>query len=131
MHNDVQISLKLFHLANWNSRYIYILLKIIIFPSFLWPKQKPIYIVSKSLSTIYFISFLFICFSGSHLGHMDIPRLDFEWELQLPAYATARSTPDLSHIYNLHYILRQSQIFNSLSKARDQTLILTETTLGP
>ena len=40
------------------------------------------------------------------------------------AYAT--TTPDLSCIHNLHHSLQQCQKFNSLSKARGQTRILTE-----
>ena len=32
---------------------------------------------------------------------MEVPRLEFELELELPAYATA--TPDLSHVCNVHY----------------------------
>ena len=45
------------------------------------------------------------------------------------AYATA--TWDLSCIYDLHCSLQQHWILNPLSKARDQTHILTETMLGP
>ena len=51
-------------------------------------------------------------------------------ELQLLSYATATVTLDLSHICDLHHILWQWQILNSLSKARDQTYILMETMLG-
>ena len=43
----------------------------------------------------------------------------------LPATATA--TADSSHVCNLHCSLRQCQILNSLSKARDQTHILMDT----
>ena len=31
-------------------------------------------------------------FLGSHLQHMEVPRLGVELELQLPAYATATAT---------------------------------------
>ena len=45
----------------------------------------------------------------------------------LQTYAIATATQDPSHICNLHRSLRQSQILNPLSKARDQTRILTNT----
>ena len=45
-------------------------------------------------------------------------------ELQLPAYATATATLDLSHICGLCHNLQQS--LNVFSKARDQTGILME-----
>ena len=57
---------------------------------------------------------------------MEVPRLGVESELQLPATATATATPDLSHICNL----RQQQILNLLSEARDGTHILTDTMSG-
>ena len=47
------------------------------------------------------------------------------------ASATATAILDPSHICNLHHSLQQCQILNPLSKARDQTHILTETMLGP
>ena len=48
------------------------------------------------------IIFIF-CFLGLHLRHMEVPRLGFESELQLPAYAIATAAWDLSHICNLHH----------------------------
>ena len=44
---------------------------------------------------------LFVCFLGQHLGHMEVPWLGLESELQLPADS------------------RQRQILNPLSEARD------------
>ena len=42
---------------------------------------------------------LFACFfCRLHLQHMEVPRLKAESELQLPTYATATDTRDLSHI---------------------------------
>jgi len=41
------------------------------------------------------------------------------------------ATPDPSHICDLHCCLRQHQILNPLSKARDPTPILMETTSNP
>ena len=48
----------------------------------------------------------------------------FKSELQLPAYGTATAMPGLSHICDLCCIL------NPLSKARNQTGILTNTMSG-
>ena len=62
-----------------------------------------------------------------HLQHMEVPRLRVELELQLPAYTTATATQDPSHICDLCYSLQQRCIFNPLSQARDQTLILMDT----
>ena len=45
-------------------------------------------------------------------------------------YATVMATLDPSHICDLCFSLLQCQILNSLSEARDQTHILTETILG-
>ena len=58
---------------------------------------------------------------------MEVPGLGVELELQLPAYATATAMWDLSHVFNLCYSLRQCQILNPLSKARDGTRILPDT----
>ena len=59
-------------------------------------------------------------FLGLHLQHNELPRLGVKVELQLPATATL----DLSHTGDLCYSLRQCQIFNPLSEAKDQTHIL-------
>ena len=58
---------------------------------------------------------------------MEVPRLGVESELQLPGYTTAMTTQELSHICNLHHSLQPHQILNPLSKARDQTQILMDT----
>ena len=63
-----------------------------------------------------------------HLRHMEISRLGVESELQLPAYATAIATPDLSCICSLCSTFWQRQFLNPLSKTRDQTCILMDTT---
>ena len=44
---------------------------------------------------IVFLLFTFFFFLGQHLWHMEVPRLEVESELQLPAYATATAMPDL------------------------------------
>ena len=50
---------------------------------------------------------------------MEIPRLGFKSELQLPAYDTATTTQDPSHVCDLHHSLWQRWILNPLSEARD------------
>ena len=54
---------------------------------------------------------------------MEVSRLGVELELQLPAYTTAMQ--DLNRVCDLHHSSRQHQILNALSKARDQTCLLT------
>ena len=49
-----------------------------------------------------FFFFFFLVFLGLHPWPMEAPRLGVKLELQLPAYATATATPDLSHVCNLH-----------------------------
>ena len=55
---------------------------------------------------------------------MELPGLGVESELQLPAYATATVTPDVSSICYLHHSSSQRLILNTLSEARDRTRIL-------
>ena len=55
---------------------------------------------------------------------MEVPRLGFQLELQLPAYATAIATQGPSHVCHLHHRSRPRQILNPLSKAGDGTRIL-------
>ena len=73
---------------------------------------------------------LFVCFLtflGLHLQLAEVPRLGVESELQLPAYATATATPDPSCICDLRHSSQQCLILNPLSEARDQALILMDT----
>ena len=37
---------------------------------------------------------------------MEVPQLEIESELQLPAYTTTTEMPDLSHVCNLHHRVR-------------------------
>ena len=74
--------------------------------------------------------FILFFFLRLYLQHMEVPRLEIESELQLPAYTTATATLDLSHICDLQCSLWQHQILYPLSEARDQTCILTDTMLG-
>ena len=71
----------------------------------------------------YLLTYLFI-FLGPHLWYMEVPRLGVESELQLPAYATATTMQDPSHICNLHYSSWQRRILNPPSEARDWTHVL-------
>jgi len=61
------------------------------------------------------------------LRHMEVPRLGVETELQLLAYATATATWDPNHVSYLHHSSQQCWIFNSLSKARNGTHVLMDT----
>ena len=63
----------------------------------------------------------FFFFLGPHLGHMEVPRLVVQLELQLLAYTTATGTSDLSLVCDLHHSSQQYQILNPLSEARDRT----------
>ena len=58
---------------------------------------------------------------------MEVPWLGAEMELQLPAYATVTETQDPSHVCDLYHSLRQCQILNPLSKAKDRIHILVDT----
>ena len=58
---------------------------------------------------------------------MEVSRLGVESQLQMLAYATATARPDLSCLCDLHHSLRQCWILKPLSKARDQTHILMDT----
>ena len=56
---------------------------------------------------------------------MEVPKLVVEWELQPPAYTT--TTPNPSHVCDLHHSSWQCWFLNPLSEARDQTCILMDT----
>ena len=76
--------------------------------------------VSKCRYSLRFCLFsLSLSFLGLNLQHIKVPRLRVKSELQPPAYATATATSDPSRICNLHHSLRQCQILNPLSGARD------------
>ena len=85
-----------------------------------------------TLSPHIFLLLCFFFFFGPHLQHVGVPGLEIKSNLwrQLQAYATARTTPDPSHIWDLWHGLQQYQIFNPLSKARDRIRILTDTMSG-
>ena len=58
---------------------------------------------------------------------MEVPRLGVELELQLLAYAMATAIPGMSHIWDLPLSSQQCQVLNPMGEARDQTLILMDT----
>ena len=62
-----------------------------------------------------------------HLWHMEVPRLEVELELQLLAYTTATARQNLSCVCNLRHSSWQHQNLNPLSRARDGTHILMDT----
>ena len=64
---------------------------------------------------------IYIAFLWLHSRHVEVPRLGFEKELQLLAYATATAIPDPSYVFELHHSSQQHRILNPLSKARDLT----------
>ena len=73
----------------------------------------------------FFLIFEFSFFSllALPLSHMEVPRLEFELELHLPAYTTARATWDQNLVFDLHHSSRWHQIPHPLSEARVQTHI--------
>ena len=71
--------------------------------------------------------FFFFFFLGPHLWHMGVPTLGVESALQLPTYTTAKATLDPSCNRDLNHSFWQFHIFNPLSKARDRTRILMDT----
>ena len=70
------------------------------------------------------LNFFFFCFLGKYPRHMEVPRLEVQSELELPAYATATATQDPSLVCDLHHSSRQRQILNPISKARYRNLNL-------
>ena len=69
------------------------------------------------------MGFFFFGLLRAILVDMEVPRLGVELELELLAYTTATATPDPSHICSL----RQPEILNPLSEARNQTHVLMDT----
>ena len=62
---------------------------------------SPLLILEWNISSTRVLFFL----SGPHPWHMEVPRLDAELKLQLPAYITATATLDLSQSFNLYHSL--------------------------
>ena len=70
------------------------------------------------------ISLLFFCLFRAAPTAYGGSQLRVKLEPQLPAYTTATATPEWSLVCDLHHSSRQCRIFNPLSKAMDQTLVL-------
>ena len=51
--------------------------------------------------------FVFFCFLGPHMQHVEVPRLGVKSELQLPASATATATLDPSLVCSVHHSSQQ------------------------
>ena len=87
----------------------------------LWVRELPLF----SLSLFFFFFF----FLGLYPWHMEAPKVGVESELHLLACATATATAtqDPSHVYDLYHSSCQCQTLNPLSKARDHTCILMDT----
>ena len=60
---------------------------------------------------------------------MEIPRLGIKLELQWQATTTATEMPDPSWVFNLHHSSLQLRVLNPLSKARNWTHELMDTSL--
>ena len=70
------------------------------------------------------LTFVCVCFLGSHPWYMEVPRLGVQSELQLLANTTAKTIPDPSQLCDLHHSSWQCRILNPLSEAMDQTFNL-------
>ena len=70
------------------------------------------------------LTFIYLFIYGHTCSNMEVPRLGVQSELQLPAYATAIATSDLSCVYDLHHSSQQCQVLNPLSEARNRTCAL-------
>ena len=76
------------------------------------------------------LAFMIFFLLWLHPWYMEVPRLGVISELQLPAYATATATPDLSRVCDLHHSSWKRWVLNPLSEARDQTHVFTEIKSG-
>ena len=92
-------------------RYFFLL-----FTHSLWVKDA----MDFALTVLFF-------FLGLHSWHMEIPRLGVKSKLPLLAYTTATAKADPSRICDLHHSSWQRWILDPLSKVRDWTHILMDT----
>ena len=77
-------------------------------------------------SSLFFPSFFPLLFRAAPATYGG-SRLGVRSKLQLPAYAMATEMPDPSCVFDLHHSSQQRPIPDPLSKARDQTFILMDT----
>ena len=82
------------------------------------------YIYQAKYIYIYICMYVHICLFREAPGHMEVPRLGVETDLQLLAYITAIAMPDPSLICDLHLSSWQHWVLNPLSKAKDRTCVL-------
>ena len=73
------------------------------------------------------VKHFFFVFLGPHLQHIEVSRLGVKSELQLLAYTAATAMHDLNHVCDPHRSSWQCRILDPLSKARNQTCILMNT----
>ena len=81
-------------------------------------------VLSKFFFIFFFLFFSFVLL-GPNPQHMKV--LSLGVKSRLPAYDTATAMWYLSHICDLHHSSGQCPILNPLSKGRDGTLILVDT----
>ena len=99
--------------SNWNIRVFFC--------------QVPSYYVFGFFCLVGWFFFFFCFFLELHLWHMEVPRLEVESELYPLVYATATAMLVASQVCSLHCCSWQRQILNTLSKGRDWTHILMDT----
>ena len=88
---------------------------------------KLMQVINQNSTFICDKAFFFFSFLGPHSRHVEVPRLGIESELQLLTHTTATAMWDLSHIWDLYHSSQQHPILKPLSKIRDQTCILKDT----
>ena len=71
-------------------------------------------LVASFSNSFLFILFYFFAFLGLQPQHMEVPRLEAESELQLPACATATAMQDPSRVCDLRHSSWQCRILNPL-----------------
>ena len=86
---------------------------------------------SKLCDYLKSLTFFFFLILGPHLQHMEVLRLEVESELQLPVYTIDTATQDPSYLCELQCNSQQRQILSPLSKARDRTHNLMDTSWAP
>ena len=64
------------------------------------------YPLPNRINILFILLFAFF-FLGLHPGHMKVPRLGVELELQLPAYTIAAATQDLSCVCDVNHSSQQ------------------------
>ena len=113
-----------------NSTLLYpIACSIWLFGKYITPNMSKLNFPCPGLLSLSHLIFLFFL-SWPHLWQVEVPRLGVRSELQLLPYATATAALDPSCMGSLCCSLRQCQVLNPLSEARNRTHILMETMLG-